>query len=123
MLITYDSRTGNVRRFVHKLDAECVQINEELLVDEPFLLVTYTTGFGQVPKKVEAFLSRNHNQLIGVAASGNRNWGHSFAGSADVIAAKYDVPVICKFELSGTERDVERFKEGAEELWQAGILN
>lgn len=111
MLIAYDSKTGNVRRFVEKLNMRMVQIEEKMNVDEPFVLVTYTTGFGQVPPKVLSFLQKNHANLIGVSASGNRNWGEGFARSADLIAKLYRVPVLSKFELSGTKLDVERFKQ------------
>ncbi|EJL44068.1 MULTISPECIES: class Ib ribonucleoside-diphosphate reductase assembly flavoprotein NrdI [Brevibacillus] len=112
MLIAFDSKTGNVRRFVSKLDLPRVEIDPEMVIDEPFILVTYTTGFGQVPEKVDRFLKRNHVYLRGVSASGNRNWGASFAKSADTIASQYGVPVISKFELSGTGRDVEQFTSG-----------
>lgn len=112
MLIAYDSRTGNVRRFVEKVKARAVQIDETMTVDEPFVLITYTTGFGQVPDKVQAFLHRNHERLKGVCASGNRNWGEGFAKSADTISRMYGVPVLHKFELAGTARDVERFEQG-----------
>lgn len=116
MVIAYDSKTGNVRRFVHKLNMKTVEINEHMTMDEPFVLVTYTTGFGQVPEKVHSFLERNSSQLKGVSASGNRNWGLSFAKSADTIASMYDVPVISKFELSGTTKDVQRFVEGVNSI-------
>jgi protein involved in ribonucleotide reduction len=116
MLVVYDSKTGNVRRFVGKLHLPAVQIREEMTVDEPFVLITYTTGFGQVPEKVEAFLRRNHRHLIGVSASGNRNWGPGFARSADRISERYGVPVLSKFELSGTGSDVERFMRGVEHV-------
>ncbi len=109
MLIAYDSRTGNVRRFVEKLKLPSVQIEESMDLDQPFVLITYTTGFGQVPDKVASFLKKNHRKLRGVSASGNRNWGTGFALSADRIAEMYGVPVISKFELSGTMKDVERF--------------
>ncbi|XID93533.1 class Ib ribonucleoside-diphosphate reductase assembly flavoprotein NrdI [Paenibacillaceae bacterium WGS1546] len=109
MLIAYDSKTGNVRRFVEKLKLPAVKIEASMQLDQPFVLVTYTTGFGQVPEKVKAFLSTNHQKLLGVSASGNRNWGDGFALSADRISDMYGVPVICKFELSGTSRDVETF--------------
>lgn len=112
MLIVYDSKTGNVRRFVKKLGLPSVEISGDLVIEEPFVLVTYTTGFGQVPEKVTTFLRRNHRYLRGVSASGNRNWGASFAKSADTIAREYGVPVISKFELSGTGRDVEHFTSG-----------
>ncbi|WP_276353105.1 class Ib ribonucleoside-diphosphate reductase assembly flavoprotein NrdI [Cohnella caldifontis] len=112
MLVVYDSKTGNVGRFVGKLNLPAVQIREEMTVDEPFVLVTYTTGFGQVPDKVASFLQKNHRHLIGVSASGNRNWGQGFARSADRISELYGVPVLSKFELSGTSRDVEQFMQG-----------
>jgi len=116
MLVMYDSKTGNVQRFIGKLPIRAVRIEEDLTVDEPFVLVTYTTGFGQAPAKTASFLSRNARQLRGVAASGNRNWGTSFAGSADRIAEQYCVPVVGKFELSGTARDVEHFLKGVQSL-------
>lgn len=112
MLIVYDSKTGNVRRFVNKISLPCVEIQTDMLLAEPFILVTYTTGFGQVPEKVSSFLKQNHSFLRGVSASGNRNWGSSFAKSADAIANEYGVPVISKFELSGTGRDVDHFTSG-----------
>jgi len=109
MLVAYDSKTGNVRRFVEKLKLPSVQIEDTMALEQPFVLITYTTGFGQVPEKVAAFLKKNHRQLRGVSASGNRNWGNGFALSADRISEMYGVPVISKFELSGTTKDVERF--------------
>ncbi|MCS7462609.1 class Ib ribonucleoside-diphosphate reductase assembly flavoprotein NrdI [Paenibacillus doosanensis] len=109
MLIAYDSKTGNVERFVGKLNVPSVKIEENMTIDEPFVLVTYTTGFGQPPEKVLHFLKRNYRRLAGVSASGNRNWGNNFAVSADRIARMYGVPVLTKFELSGTSRDVEQF--------------
>jgi protein involved in ribonucleotide reduction len=112
MLIVYDSRTGNVRRFVDKLPFRSVRIEDHLRVDEPFVLVTYTTGFGDVPDKVLRFLDANGSRMKGVAASGNRNWGALFARSADTIARSYGVPVLAKFELSGTAQDVRTFVEG-----------
>lgn len=112
MLIVYDSKTGNVKRFIAKLQLPAVQIEDRMTIDEPYVLVTYTTGFGEIPKRVSTFLQDNAKHLHGVSASGNRNWGERFALSADLIAEQYKVPVISKFELSGTKTDVERFERG-----------
>ncbi|MCU6709540.1 class Ib ribonucleoside-diphosphate reductase assembly flavoprotein NrdI [Paenibacillus sp. J5C_2022] len=111
MLVVYDSKTGNVKRFVNKLEMRTMSIDEYHDIDEPYVLITYTTGFGQVPEKVASFLEAKHGMLRGVAASGNRNWGTGFAKSADTISQKYDVPVIAKFELSGTTQDRLHFVE------------
>ena len=116
MLVVYDSKTGNVKRFVKKLNMPAVSIDEMPKVEEPYVLITYTTGFGQVPPKVTEFLQHNHKMLRGVSASGNRNWGTGFAKSADTIASAYNVPVISKFELSGTTQDTLQFIERVQSI-------
>ena len=116
MVIVYSSMTGNVKRFVNKVDLPSIQIQDGLQVEEPFVLITYTTGFGNIPDNVERFLENNSIHLKAVSASGNRNWGNNFAVSADKISDQYKVPVISKFELAGTNRDVQNFLEGVEKL-------
>lgn len=116
MLIAYYSLTGNVKRFIDKCGFIYVDITENQTLDEPFILVTNTTGFGQVPESVADFLKRNSENLVGVAASGNRNWGANFAKAADLISERYGVPIVHKFELSGTENDVKIFTERVESI-------
>lgn len=118
MLIVYDSMTGNVESFIRKVGFPSARIKEGLVVTEPYVLVTYTVGFGEVPPATDEFLKRNSKHLIGVAASGHRNWGQTFAMSADKIARRYGVPLIHKFELSGTPQDVVIFKEGVLSLYE-----
>ncbi|WP_270170260.1 class Ib ribonucleoside-diphosphate reductase assembly flavoprotein NrdI [Paenibacillus sp. SYP-B4298] len=110
MLVVYDSKTGNVRRFVEKLGMRAVQLSENMYIEEPFVLITYTTGFGQVPERVSIFLRQNFRYLAGVSASGNRNWGAAFGKSADIVSNRYGVPVLSKFELAGSAEDVRRFE-------------
>lgn len=122
LLVVYASKTGNVRRFIKKLDIEAVEIYDSLVVSEPFVLVTYTTGFGNIPKEVEQFLEHNHRYLHGVAASGNRNWGQNFCASADKISARYklangdQIPILHKFELFGTQKDIDIFSERVRQI-------
>lgn len=113
LLIVYASSTGNVERFVKRLDMRAIHINdiENGIVDEPFILITYTDGFGDIPKGVKDFLESNSKNLVAVSASGNRNWGNNFALSANKIAHLYNVPILLKFELQGTNEDTEKFKE------------
>ncbi|WP_062746295.1 class Ib ribonucleoside-diphosphate reductase assembly flavoprotein NrdI [Shouchella tritolerans] len=115
--IVFDSKTGNVKRFVAKLPFDDIeQIDDTTMVDKPFVLITYTTGFGDLSPRTRVFLEKNHEQLQGVAASGNRVWGDCFARSADTIANMYNVPVLHKFELSGTSRDVDAFLQGVNSI-------
>lgn len=120
MLVVYASRTGNVRRFVEKLtdDFRIINVDEVEEIYEPFVLVTYTDGFGSVPNKVSSFLERNDNykNLKGVASSGNIVWQGNFGKSANLISEKYNVPIILKFEVGGRKKDLELFKERVLEL-------
>lgn len=54
-MIVYASRTGNVRNIVSKLKVESIEISEGLLLSEPYLLITYTDGLGDIPVKVTRF--------------------------------------------------------------------
>lgn len=110
ILIVYDSLTGNVQRFVNKLNGfNTVKLNDNLLVNEPFVLVTYTIGFGEVPKSTAKFLEGNHTFLRGVACSGNMTWGSNYGRSGKLISEKYNVSFLLRFELSGTDKDRETF--------------
>ncbi|NUJ16755.1 class Ib ribonucleoside-diphosphate reductase assembly flavoprotein NrdI [Bacillus glycinifermentans] len=112
MLVTYESMTGNVRRFIKKLEKQTQiktkEITEDLRVNEPFIHITYTIKFGQIPEKTQKFIHKNKELLLGVCSSGNRNWGNYFAAAADKISQQYNVPVILKFELSGSDSDLDK---------------
>jgi protein involved in ribonucleotide reduction len=119
-VIYYSSLTGNTRRFVKKTGLPAVEIKRGIKAIEPFVIVTYTIGFGQVPQIVDEFLKQNGDLLRGVAVSGNRNWGDSYGKAGDIIANKYDVPLLLKFELAGADDDVKTFKE---RVVKCGISN
>lgn len=123
MMIAFDSsKSGNVRTFVEKLQAvtevEAVRITEDLVMNEPFIVATYTTGFGQASPLTLSFLKRQKPGLLqGVMSSGNRNWGVDlFARSADVIANLYHVPILHKFEMRGQESDVAKVRTIIEQM-------
>ncbi|WP_195536382.1 class Ib ribonucleoside-diphosphate reductase assembly flavoprotein NrdI [Bacillus paralicheniformis] len=112
MLVTYESMTGNVRRFVRKLEQKMqiktMEITEDLKVAEPFIHITYTIKFGQIPEKTQKFIHNNKDFLYGVCSSGNRNWGSYYAAAADKLSQHYQVPVLLKFELSGSDSDLDK---------------
>ncbi|WP_339273791.1 class Ib ribonucleoside-diphosphate reductase assembly flavoprotein NrdI [Paenibacillus sp. FSL W8-0426] len=116
MLVVYASRTGNVGLFARRLPYRIVKLTEGLRVTEPFVLVTYTDKIGEVPRKVRQFIVSNNEYMRGVAASGNRNFGTSYAAAADQISKEYGVPIVCKFELAGTPTDIQKFTEGVSAL-------
>jgi len=113
MLITYDSLTGNVQRFVDKITnnmhLKVEKITEDTMITEPFIHITYTIGFGEVPKLTQVFIHNNKEMLRGISSSGNKNWGNNFGLAANKIASQYSVPILLKFELAGTDSDVAKF--------------
>lgn len=111
MKIYYYSIAGNIRRFLANCQLDAELLTASTIAAEPFVLITNTLGFGEVPAPVAAFLRNNHRHLVAVAGSGNRNWGANFARATDLISEKYNVPIILKFELSGTTEDAKYFME------------
>ena len=113
--VYYYSMTGNIPRFLKKCDIEGRTISGKAPA-APFVLVTNTLGFGEVPPPVADFLAKNGEMLVGVAASGNRNWGDNYGRAARLISRQYEVPIIHIFEMSGLASDVITFKEGMRSL-------
>lgn len=105
--IAYYSRTGNVKAFVEKYlsEYETVDISEVKALNTPYVLITPTYDFGQVPEVVTKWLRKNNASLVGVIASGNRNWGDLYGHAGDIISDLYEVPLLAKFELRGTVAD------------------
>lgn len=103
--------TGNVRRFIEKTSLIAEEITESTAANEPYILVTYTIGFGEVPSVITQFLRNNSEYLRGVAVSGNKVWGANYGRAGDIISREHRVPLLLKFELSGTADDVRTFTE------------
>ena len=121
MFVYYDSKTGNVQRFIDKIKKEkpewsFVKISGDMEISENGHLVTFTTNFGEIPDTTEKFLENENNRkcIKSVSSSGNMNWGTLFGKAADNIEEKYGIPVLMKFELSGTHIQVEYFINNVE---------
>ncbi|WP_415716540.1 class Ib ribonucleoside-diphosphate reductase assembly flavoprotein NrdI [Roseibium sp.] len=128
-LVYFSSASGNTHRFIENLGGPALRIprnKEERLpaVNKPFVLVLPTfadgNGHGAVPKQVIRLLNDapTRSLLRGVIASGNRNFGRFFAFAGDVVSQKCGVPLLYRFELSGTDSDLHRVKHGITEFWK-----
>lgn len=86
-------------------------------VREPYVLVVPTfaahDGRGAVPKQVIRFLNdeQNRSYIRGVIGAGNRNFGQYFAYAGTVVSGRCQVPYVYRFELAGTEEDVEQVRK------------
>jgi len=116
--IYYDSKTGNVERFVNRLreyrDWNIQKIDDTVKLSHPGHLVTYTTGFGEIPLSTLRFLQANSQFIETVTSSGNKNWGPNYALAAIKIAQQFALPVLMQFELSGTMMDLQKFIDNIE---------
>ena len=111
-MIAFASRTGNVRYVASKIQGELVEIEDGLLLEKPFLLLTYTDGLGDIPLKVANFLESNGAFCRGVVVSGNSNFGHHvFGGAGEKIAARYRIPLVRKLDLRGYQDDYKVIQE------------
>jgi protein involved in ribonucleotide reduction len=131
-LVYFSSVSENTHRFVQKLEVEATRIplRGRIQVDEPYLLVLPTYGGGHatpdinaggyVPKQVIAFLNDelNRSLLRGVIAAGNTNFGAEFCYAGDVVSRKCGVPYLYRFELMGTDEDVEAVRAGLAYFWK-----
>lgn len=112
MLIVFASRTGNVEMLVSKLGHDALRIETgSESVSEPFVLFTYTDGYGDVPPEVDGFLANNAHLLQGVVVSGSQDYGDAYCKAGDVIAEMYNVDVLYRVENDGTDQDVAAIQE------------
>lgn len=121
MLVIYDSLTGQGERFARKLNENAVDILDYEDTEDDVFLITRSWDFGKVTDEAIEFLDQYANRVIGMAVSGNRNWGTNFGAAGDKIQSQYGVELVLKFEGSGFSKDVEyvsnwiqEYKEGKE---------
>lgn len=118
MIVVVDSLTGLSWRFASHLNYECIKIEDVDLenFDSKFFLVTRCYGFGEIPEPTLKLLRRYYQNCIGVAVSGNRNWGSNFCIVGDKIADIYKIPCVCKFEGSGFKQDWQKVNDYINEV-------
>ena len=127
-IVFFSSSSENTLRFVERLGLPATRIpldeRARIKVDEPYILIVPSYGFGgtagAVPRQVIRFLNDPHNRALirGVIASGNRNFGEAYGRAGDVISQKCGVPCLYRFELMGTPRDLDNVRQGVSEFWQ-----
>ena len=128
LIVYFSSSSENTHRFVRRLALPAVRIplneRERIQVDEPYILIVPSYGgggtAGAVPRQAIRFLNDPHNRRLirGVIAAGNRNFGEAYGRAGEVIAQKCGVPYLYRFELMGTQQDIDNGRKGVSEFWQ-----
>ena len=112
MKYAYASRTGNVEEIVNSLGIDALRIDDgSENMDEPYILFTYTDGYGDVPAEVESFLMANGTLIQGVDCSVDSGYGDAYCQAADKISDDYGCEILYKVENSGTPEDIENIKK------------
>lgn len=129
-LVYFSSASENTKRFVENLNRPSLRIplrprlEGMIRVCNPYVLIVPSYGGGEVagaiPKQVALFLNdrQNRSLLRGVITSGNTNFGEHYCIAGPIIAQKCHVPELYRFELLGTQRDIDQVNTGLEQFWQ-----
>ncbi|CAC13713.1 RIBONUCLEOPROTEIN NRDI [Mycoplasmopsis pulmonis] len=129
-VVYFSSISNNTHRFIQKLNYENLRIpvnmEESVFVDKDYVIFvpTYSGGGeftqGAVPKQVIKFLNNEKNRSFcrGVIASGNTNFGNTFAIAGPILSKKLNVPLLYQFELLGTSEDVKNVQNILETFWK-----
>lgn len=115
MLLVYMSVTGNVRNFVERTGFDSIELdtsNPFIEVNEPYVVVV-PSYVGHITDDVIDFVEYKDNidYLVGFAASGNLNFDDLYCINGKELSEEFNKPLIFTFEYSGTDKDIEKFKE------------
>lgn len=139
-IVYFSSLSENTHRFVTKLGhpqektirIPVMKTEDTPIVNSPYVLIVPTYGGGvsmshtfspessrPVPPQVRKFLSEptNRDNLCAVIAGGNLNFGEDYGKAGDVISAKFHVPYVYRFELMGTQEDVDIVRHGLRDFF------
>ncbi len=126
-VVYFSSVSENTRRFVDKLGGgyriPLKKSDPELIVTEPYVLITPSYGAGRdentVPKQVIRFLNNPENRglLLGVVGSGSTHYREKYCRAAFAVAAKCQVPLLYTYELLGLPEDVAEVSRILKELY------
>lgn len=130
-IVYFSSISNNTHRFVQKLEMPSYRIpysleDPELVMNQDYVLIcpSYAGGgdqtAGAVPKQVINFLNnvQNRSHCKAVIASGNTNFGETFAIAGPILSKKLKVPLLYQFELLGTAHDVAEVKRMLRDFWK-----
>ena len=116
MMVVYDSLTGMGKRFALSISKDAISISDIDILQEECILITRSFGFGHISEETKVFLDSNKNMVLGVAVTGNKNWGSLYGNAAKLINQEYGIPIIHIFEGSGFEKDRQIVRKFIDEV-------
>ena len=120
LIVYWSSNSGGTRRVAEALATPTVDL-AGYDGTSPYVMLTPTYDQprgGFTPKPVQAFLEEYAHLMVGVAGSGNMNFGEHYCQAAIDISKRHGVPIVHRIDIMGTEDDYRTIDGGMAQHWQ-----
>ena len=119
LIVYWSSNSGGTRRVAEALNTPTVEL-ADYDGTSPYVMLTPTYDQprgGFTPKPVQQFLEEHAHLMVGVIGSGNRNFGDHYCQAAHDISKQFNVPVLWRIEIMGSQEDLAVVDSGMREHW------
>ena len=119
LIVYWSSNSGGTRRVAEALNTDTVEL-ADYDGTSPYVMLTPTYDQprgGFTPKPVQQFLEEHAHLMVGVIGSGNRNFGDHYCQAAHDISKQFNVPVLWRIEIMGSQEDLAIVDSGMSEHW------
>ena len=120
LIVYWSSNSGGTRRVAEALNTDTVEL-ADYDGTSPYVLAcpTYDQPRGGfTPKPVQQFLEEHAHLMVGVIGLGNRNFGEKYCQAAYDISKQFNVPVLWRIEIMGSQEDLTVVDSGMKQHWQ-----
>ena len=120
LIVYWSSNSGGTRRVAEALNTNTVEL-AGYDGTSPYVLMTPTYDQprgGFTPKPVQASLEEYAHLMVGVIGLGNRNFGEKYCQAAYDISKQFNVPVLWRIEIMGSQEDLTVVDSGMKQHWQ-----
>ena len=120
LIVYWSSNSGGTRRVAEALNTNTVEL-AGYDGTSPYVLMTPTYDQprgGFTPKPVQASLEEYAHLMVGVIGLGNRNFGEKYCQAAYDISKQFNVPVLWRIEIMGSQEDLAIVDSGMAQHWQ-----
>ena len=119
LIVYWSSNSGGTKRVAEALATDTVELAGHDGTS-PYVLAcpTYDQPRGGfTPKPVQQFLEEYAHLMVGVLGLGNRNFGEKYCQAAHDISKQFNVPVLWRIEIMGSQEDLAVVDSGMSEHW------
>ena len=120
LIVYWSSNSGGTKRVAEALDTDTVEL-DGYDGASPYVLAcpTYDQPRGGfTPGPVQQFLEEHAHRMVGVLGLGNLNFGEKYCQAAYDISKQFNVPVLWRIDIMGTEDDYRTIDAGMAQHWQ-----